>query len=368
MGNKPRSLYVHVPFCLSICPYCDFPKVVYKEEWAQSYLTALFREISSFGIEKGTLTTIYVGGGTPTSLTISQLESLLAFLFPFLAPDGEFTVEGNPESLDFEKLRAMKERGVNRLSIGFQSSNDGKLAFLGRHHSFGKAKEALELAREAGFVNISGDFMYGIPGERVDDALNDLRGLLSLGLPHVSAYSLIVEPNTKFKLLGYQEGEEELLGEMLEKTEQEFEKWGYRRYEVSNYSKDPSFESRHNKAYWENLEYYGAGVGASGFLSGRHYKNTASLGKYLEEGPSPIYEDPVTEKEKLEYFLLTMLRLKTGFSLERFLGEFGFPFEERYGELIGKYEKNGLALIEDGRFHLTSRGLNVLDSILLDLF
>lgn len=364
-GFKPiDSLYVHIPFCSSICGYCDFPKVIYRSDWAESYLMALFREIESFHI--GKLKTIYVGGGTPTSLSSDQLDSLLSFLERFLSEESEFTVEANPESLSLEKARFLATHHVNRISLGIESCQSKFLSLMGRKHDFDLAKKALDNAIAVGITNLNADMIFALPGENLEEALFDAEALLSLPIKHFSAYSLILENQTVFACKGFKEASEDVQGEMLEKIIEKAKEHGFHHYEISNFSK-PGYESKHNLTYWRDERYFGCGLGASGYVNNVRYTNTKSLSLYIKEPAKNRQEEIVSPKDDLEYFLLTNLRLSKGFELSLFEDRFGKDFFSLFPSFYLEKER-GLLTSENGRILCTDRGLLILDSILEELF
>lgn len=357
----PRSVYVHIPFCKGICAYCDFPKVLYKEDWAESYLSALFAEFSLRGI--GSVDTIYVGGGTPSALSLPQLDSLLSFLSPHLSPGGEFSLEGNPESLTAEKVGLLRHFGVNRVSLGVQSSLPKYLSLLGRKHRFEQAREAVGRLKEAGIGNLNVDWMIALPGETMADIKEEERSFLGLDVPHLSVYTLILERGTEFWRRGIQEASQDEQGEQYEEVLSFLRGQGYDRYEVSNFAR-PGMQCRHNLAYWKDEEYYGVGMGASGFVGNIRYKNTSSLSSYLKgEGLSLSQEESGAEE-----FFLTNLRLEKGFSLEEYSRRFHSSFLEDYQGECAKLVGQGLLRVENGRVFPSDRGMELLDLILLELF
>ncbi len=358
------SLYVHIPFCASICAYCDFPKVYYRSEWAFSYLEALFFELDKYKGEK--YDSIYVGGGTPTSLSDEDFSSLLYKLSEFKRENCEWSIESNPESLSEEKLSICRSFGVNRISIGIESSSPRLLSLMGRKHSFLDGKKAIDRARKAGISNINADLIYALPNESEEEAKKDIEAFLSLSLPHLSAYSLIVEKGTRFFLDGYREMGDEEAAKQYELILSSFRKAGYDRYEVSNFSL-PGYECRHNLTYWEDEEYDAVGLGASGYRGGIRYKNTLSLSNYLK-GNYRAEIEKVSPKDELEYYFLTNLRLEKGFSLLDFEKRFGFPFLEKYEKAYLSNHQSGLLKIEEGRLKPTDLGMLLLDRILLSLF
>lgn len=362
----PSRLYVHIPFCRSICHYCDFPKVIHSPRWEREYVPALLRELSSFSPARGSFETIYLGGGTPTSLSEEGTRVLLGALRPLLREGGELTVEANPESLDEERARLLFSLGANRLSLGAESFRPDFLRLMGRKHAPADIGRAVLAARKAGFRNISLDLIYGLPGEGLPELQEDVGALLALAPEHLSCYSLSILPGTRLFLEGFHEEEDEQLREQYDWLCARLREEGYERYEVSSFSL-PGFRSRHNLGYWMDEDYLGIGMGAAGAIEGRHYRNSLSLSRYLK-GEGKEWEEVPTEQDRLEYYFLTRLRLREGFPLEEFERKFGFPFLSRYGERARSLEEKGLALIEDGRFRASDEGLYLLDRILLALF
>lgn len=361
-----ESLYVHIPFCEHICHYCDFSKLLYDQNWEKSYLEELKKEIESYSIRSHSLKTIYVGGGTPTCLSSSSLEKLLNYLGKFLADEYEFTIEGNPEGITLEKVQILKNSGINRLSIGIQSSNDKILAFLGRKHSFEEARDAVSLAKRVGFKNISCDLIYAIPNETLVDLKKDIDALLSLEVPHLSTYSLTINPGTAFYNKGYKEEDDSLAAEMYNLILYSLRNAGYKRYEVSNFAKEGKY-SKHNLTYWKDQEYYGVGLGASGYVGNIRYTNTKSLKEYLE-GKYVKEKEYLNEESQLEDFFLTNLRLAQGFSKKDFRNRFGFDFKDRYLDSYKKLKNNGLLRENEDYIYPSDKGILLLDRILLELF
>ena len=359
-----KSLYVHIPFCRKICSYCDFCKILYREQFSLPYLKELEKEI----VQKADhpFETIYVGGGTPTCLKEEELEELLSFLSPLLEEGGEFTIEANPDSLSISKLKLLKKAGVNRLSIGLESSDEALLKTMGRTHTFSDVENAVKLAKSVGFTNISIDMIYALPNEDMQQLERDIESMLSLDVPHLSAYSLTVSEGTIFHNKGIKEAEDEIQAKMYEAILGKFQEAGYERYEVSNFAK-PSFKSRHNLTYWHDEEYVACGLGASGYENSIRYRNTKNLSKYLK-GEHLEEQEEVGEEDDLSYYFLCNLRLADGFSLEVFQSRFGFPFFDRYQSRFQKLKDDGLLFEEDGRVKPTDRGILLLDRILLCLF
>lgn len=358
----PSSLYIHIPFCKKICSYCDFPKVLYAQDWAFSYVNDLIKDIKAL---KGKYQTIYVGGGTPTALSLDLLDKLLSVLNEKLEPNGEFSIESNPETIDESVLSILKKNGVNRLSIGIQTSSKKWLAYLGRTHTFEKGKDAVELAKKMGFSNINVDMMYGFEGQTEKELKEDLDNFLSLSVPHISCYGLIIEDGTILKSKNAKE-DEDLQGEFYEIIVSFFRKHGYKRYEISNFALD-GCECKHNLTYWKDEEYDALGLGASGYKDNIRYTYTKSLSSYLKEKKKE-YEEKINSKEDVKYFLTTNLRLEDGFELETFKKRFGFSFIDRYEKEIDKLKKEGLLSIDSTRCKASDKGMILLDRILLEFY
>ena len=359
-----KSLYIHIPFCEHLCPYCDFTKLFYFKKFSKPYLEALFKEIDSYHLTK--MDTIYIGGGTPTSLSDEEFESLLKKVSNLLNDGGEFTCEANVENLTPQKLSLMARYGVNRLSVGIQSSHDDRLSQIGRFHTFEKAVQVIKDGRDAGFKNINVDLMYGFPGQTLEEVQEDVRNILKLKTEHVSIYSLIVSPGTLFFYKNIKEqnpDDSRLFYDTILKMMREA---GFERYEISNFSK-PGYESRHNFVYWHNQEYYGVGLGASGYLNGVRYKNTDKLEEYLK-GNYVSETEKVNEKLLREYFLMTHLRLKEGFSLKEYWDLFHEDFLDKYRSIVDDYLNRKLAVVKDEKFAFTDDGLIIMDSLILPLF
>ena len=369
MQKKPTSAYVHIPFCTQICYYCDFSKVFIKNQPVDSYLEHLLEEFRSYDIQK--LSTLYIGGGTPTALSASQLEVLLKGLTENLDLSvlEELTIEANPGDLDADKIDVLKNSAVNRVSLGVQTFDDKMLKKIGRSHLEKDIYENIDRLKLAGFDNISIDLIYALPGQTMEQVKENVAKAIGLDIPHMSLYSLILENHTVF-MNRMRRGKlplpkEELEAEMFEYIISELERAGFEHYEISNFSK-PDFESRHNLMYWDNAEYYGIGAGASGYVNGVRYKNHGPIRHYLsavEEGNARITEEHLSQKEQMEEEMFLGLRKKSGVSMVRFEEKFGRSFEGLYGEIVRDLVQQGLMQIENDRVRMTKRGLFLGDTV-----
>ena len=363
MANNPKSLYLHIPFCEHICKYCDFTKLFYFSKFEKPYLDALEKEISSK--VKNKIFTLYFGGGTPTALSDKGFERILNFASKYLDTDYEFTVEANVENLTESKLDIMKRCGVNRLSIGVQSTCNALLKEIGRHHSYEEAQKIIKLAKSKGFSNINIDLIYGFKNESLNDLRKDLEEFIKLDIDHISIYSLIVEKGSIFFNEGYKTQDEEDSRNYYEFIVDYLRKHGYERYEISNFARNKKY-SRHNLAYWHNEEYYGCGLGASGCVNGVRYENTKSLPEYLK-GNFIYSNEKVTPKLLEEYFLITNLRLEQGFERAKFKELFGVDFVDKFTDKIHIFSLSKYFDITPDSIRLNDQGLLLMDFILLKL-
>lgn len=313
-----RSVYIQIPFCKTICSYCDFCKMLYNEELIKKYLEALKREIE-LNYNGEILKTIYIGGGTPSCLSIEQLSVLKEIISIFkLDHDYEFTIETNIDDLSEEKLVFYKSMGVNRLSIGIQTTNDKYLKLLNRSHH--DIKEKINLVKRF-FSNINIDFMYGFPNQTMEDLNKDLEFFKELEVNHISIYSLILEEHTKLYIDGVKSIDEDTESNMYYYIINYLESNGYKHYEISNFAKD-GYQSRHNLTYWNNHEYYGFGLGASGYVNSVRYTNTRSIKKYLD-GNYILDKEYQTRQLKIENEMILGLRKITGVSQTDFFSKYG---------------------------------------------
>ncbi|PNU24137.1 coproporphyrinogen III oxidase [Bacillus stratosphericus] len=363
-----KAAYIHIPFCEHICHYCDFNKFFIKTQPVDEYLAALEKEMQHTIEQKGEqeLKTIFIGGGTPTSLTVSQLDKLMNSIHSVLKPTKnliEFAVEANPDELSLEKLHVLKAAGVNRLSFGVQTFEDDLLKKIGRVHQKKDVLTSFERARAVGFDNISLDLMFGLPHQEKHHVMNSLETAFSLGAEHYSVYSLIVEPKTVFYNL-MQKGKlhlppQEREAEMYELVMDEMERHGLKQYEISNYAK-PGFESQHNLTYWSNEDYFGFGAGAHGYVDGIRNVNAGPVKHYLElidQTGFPYKEThQVTKEEQIEEEMFLGLRKIEGVKSADFQAKYGATPEALFSTVLEDLEEKGLIVKDDKGIRLTRKG------------
>ncbi|MGX7195294.1 radical SAM family heme chaperone HemW [Enterococcus olivae] len=362
------SAYIHIPFCEHICYYCDFNKVFLEGQPVDEYIQCLLKEIelTLANHPADTSETIYIGGGTPTSLSASQLDVLLEGIHRLMPTDTtkEFTVEANPGDLTEEKLHVMKYHGVNRLSMGVQTFNNRLLKKIGRKHSAEDVYETVHLLEKNQFDNVSIDLIYALPGQTLEDFRDTLHRAIDLGLPHYSMYSLILENKTMF-MNWVRQGRielpsQEIESQMFEEAIEAMTKSGHIQYEVSNFAL-PGKESQHNLVYWNNENYYGFGAGASGYLNNIRYKNFGPIQHYLK--PLRNNQLPVIETEKLtvenqiEEEMFLGLRKLEGISQQHFLKKFDRNFMDVYKDVLPYLIEQDWLQINGDRIQLTQKGL-----------
>lgn len=375
------ELYLHIPFCVRKCAYCDFLSSPENGETIENYVEALIREIKAYQALSlnDIVVNIFLGGGTPSVLEGNQMERIFEALHEVfeIAEDAEITVEANPGTVTQEKLSAYRKLGINRISFGLQSADNGELKLLGRIHTYEQFLESYEMARTAGFTNINIDLISAIPKQTVRSWEETLKRIIRLKPEHISAYSLIIEEGTSFAKL-YGEGsplerdlpseEEERL--MYEKTEEILGENGYHRYEISNYAKE-GMECRHNFGYWERKNYLGLGLGASSLLDNRRYSNTENLREYTECAGQPEKirknTEHLTEEEQMEEFIFLGLRKMNGISEQAFWNCFQKTIWDCYGENIRKVMEKGLLKQREGCLSLTKKGIDVSNYVFAEI-
>lgn len=355
-----KGLYVHIPFCNKICGYCDFARGLYNEDVANQYLERLKQEMLSKDLSN--LKTIYIGGGTPTALNLSQLETLLKALKPYADQVVEWTIEANPESLSKEKAELFKGYGINRISMGMQVTQNRLLALIDRQHNFDDVVSRVEMLNDVGINNISVDLMYGIPGQTIFDLKQSLEKLSKLEIQHVSLYALTIEPESAFGKRGYKEAEPDLDADMYEYAIEFLEAQGFYRYEISNFAKK-GFESNHNKIYWKYHDFVGLGLNASGKEKTVRYTNTSNLNQYLN---NDIIEEEISlslDDQMFEYIMMN-LRLKSGFEISDFNERFKVDFNERYQTQILALLHDKLINLSNGSISASDYGLEILHNVI----
>ena len=361
--NNIHSLYIHIPFCNKICDYCDFTKLQYFRNFAVKYLKALKAELDSYQIED--LKTIYVGGGTPTALEDDLFLELLQIIDPYVAGVEEYTFEANPESLSLNKIKMLREHGVNRISLGVQTTNDEILKMVNRNHSFKQVQEAVNNLKNVGINNINVDLILGLPHTSEKILKEDLTNILNLDVEHISCYGLSVNPHTVLFNKGFQEPKSDVLRDFYDIVEQTLKNENFIHYEVSNWAK-PGFESQHNLTYWRNQQYYGVGLGASGYIAETRYKNTINLSQYLDH--TFIYEkENVSNSDKLTYQIMLNLRTNKGLSLNFLKEEFGVDLLEKKNEIIKQLISQKFLILKNDCLIPTYEGMMILDQIILKL-
>ncbi len=402
MQKKELELYIHIPFCVRKCHYCDFLSAPSDEATREQYVQALCREIVSYKdmAAEYEVSTVFFGGGTPSILSEGQFEKIIGtiketFLLcgredadefqevhsemqnvngkkKDVADEVEFTVECNPGTLTETLLSCMKRLGVNRLSIGLQSADETELKLLGRIHSYEEFLESFRLARTAGFENINIDLMQALPGQTVQSFGDTLQKVIALQPEHISAYSLIIEENTRF-YEWYGEDSDKLPSEDVERdiykvTQTVLKDAGYIQYEISNYAK-PGYECRHNCGYWTGTEYLGLGLGASSYIEGTRFEQTDNLKEYLvtqDYRTSCKEVRNLSKEERMEEFMFLGLRLCKGISRTEFAERFGTDYATVYGGITTRLLKQGL-LEEDGTFlRLTELGRDLSNRVLAE--
>ncbi|MBC2318718.1 radical SAM family heme chaperone HemW [Listeria booriae] len=361
------AVYIHIPFCEHICYYCDFNKVFLEGQPVDEYVDLLIKEMEMV-TGRHTMSpveTVFVGGGTPTTLTEAQLAKLcsaISRLFP-MTENAEFSFEANPGDLSISKLQVMKDYGVNRLSMGVQSFNNELLKRIGRIHTVDDVYQSVNNAKQVGFENVSIDLIFSLPGQTEADFEDTLTKALDLDLPHYSAYSLIIEPKTIFYNL-MQKGKLILPGEdaeanMYEKLMSTMEKHGRKQYEISNFAK-PGYESRHNIVYWSNEHYFGFGAGAHGYIGETRYANYGPLKKYmqpLQNGDLPTFQQKeLSLKEKMEEEMFLGLRKVAGVDKAHFQAKFGQSLDATFANAIDKTIEKGWLESTPESVRLTRRG------------
>lgn len=368
----PLELYVHIPFCVRKCQYCDFLSGPSDEETKDRYIEALLKEIrAAEHTEDYEIVSVFIGGGTPSALKAEAIASIMRTLQEqfFFCEDAEVTIEANPGTVDLEKLTIYRNVGINRLSLGLQSTDAEELKLLGRIHSYEEFLKSYEWAREAGFSNINIYLMFAIPGQTGEAWRQHLYQVAELNPEHISAYSLIIEEGTPFAEQNLDLPDEDTEYQMYEDTAEILERYGYRQYEISNYAKQ-GYMCRHNAGYWQRREYLGFGLGASSLYRGMRFSNTRRMQEYLKESRNPdqICKDVtvLSRNERIEEFMFLGLRMTEGISEKKFEENFDVRLMDVYGDILQKYEETGFMEHIETKWRLTRKGIHVSNHILAD--
>lgn len=383
MKEKELGIYVHIPFCKQKCYYCDFVSFSNKEEYIEKYVETLEREIDSYDLSNYNITTIYIGGGTPSRIPSEKIQEILEKIKQKISEnqtrwkDIEITIELNPGTVEEEKIKKYKEIGINRLSIGLQSTNNKLLKEIGRIHTFEDFKNTYNLVKKVGFENINVDLMIGLPNQTISDVKESLNEIIKLNPTHVSVYSLIVEENTKMEQLinskELQLPDEELERQMYWYVKNILELNGYNHYEISNFAKKGK-ESKHNLNCWEQKEYIGLGLAAYSYLNGVRYGNTSNIEEYinvqdffnrseLEESGIRIVDEVQSLEDKRKEYMLLGLRKIEGVSIQKFKEKFVenpiFLFRKELEKLVNEE----LIAIDGDCIRLTNKGLDLANIV-----
>lgn len=389
--HRGMGIYLHIPFCVKKCGYCDFLSVTATAKTRQAYIEQLIKEIRAAAETYGNIpiATVFIGGGTPSVLLPQQMQALFLQLRDsfFILPDAEITVECNPGTLDAEKLQAYRQSGVNRLSIGLQSADEKELRLLGRVHTFEQFASNYKLARSIGFENINVDIISAIPGQKISTYEQTLKKVLALAPEHISAYSLILEEGTPFfdryrqaELLREKGKPQSLLPSedeertMYARTKELLKAAGYHRYEISNYALD-GYECRHNTSYWTRNDYLGLGLGAASLIKNVRFSNTRDLETYLSldfacQGAGAAVDhdckETLSKQAQMEEFLFLGLRMMRGVSAENFYRQFSQKMEDVYGEVLERQLKQGLILKTADGYCLSELGIDVSNMVMAE--
>lgn len=371
------ELYIHIPFCVKKCDYCDFLSFAADEQTQKSYVAALQKELAFYGAKykDRRITTIFIGGGTPSWLKEDYMQAIMETVYHYFSveQDAEITIECNPGTITEHKFEVYRRIGINRLSIGLQSVHNEELKILGRIHTFEQFLKTYDMARKHGFSNINIDLMSSLPGQTPEIFCDSLYQVLKLKPEHISAYSLIIEKGTPFYELYRFDAVRQEAGMQTESLPTEEEEYqttkmtqhilkeaGYHWYEVSNFAK-PGYECRHNIGYWKRVDYLGVGLGASSLIDNVRYSNTRDLYTYLSVPADSLHEtaEQITRNGQMEEFMFLGLRMRDGFYREEFTQAFGIPIEAVYGDVLNHLQQGELLLKREGRIYLTDKGMDL---------
>ena len=371
------ELYIHIPFCVKKCDYCDFLSFAADEQTQKSYVAALQKELAFYGAKykDRRITTIFIGGGTPSWLKEDYMQAIMETVYHYFSveQDAEITIECNPGTITEHKFEVYRRIGINRLSIGLQSVHNEELKILGRIHTFEQFLKTYDMARKHGFSNINIDLMSSLPGQTPEIFCDSLYQVLKLKPEHISVYSLIIEKGTPFYELYRFDAVRQAAGMQTESFPTEEEEYqttkmtqhilkeaGYHWYEISNFAK-PGYECRHNIGYWKRVDYLGVGLGASSLIDNVRYSNTRDLYTYLSVPADSLHETAaqITRNEQMEEFMFLGLRMRDGFYRDEFTQAFGIPIEAVYGDALNHLQQEELLLKREGRIYLTDKGMDL---------
>ena len=357
------SIYIHIPFCKSICSYCDFCKLLYNEKWVDLYLDSLAKEIKSYNISSK-VKTLYIGGGTPSSLSEKCLEKLFTIINMFnFIKNYEFTFECNINDINSNLLNILKKGKVNRLSIGIESFDKNNLKLLNRSCDYIDVNNKITLCKKFGFNNINVDLIYAVPNENEKILLNDLNLLTSLDITHISTYSLMIEENTVLYINNIKPIKEKLDYKMYKIICKFLKEKGFNHYEISNFAKK-GYESKHNLVYWNNEQYYGFGLGSSGYISNIRYNNTRNLNEYFN-GKYLLNKEIIANEDNLKYGLILGLRKINGINVNNFNEKYHTNLLEN--EKVKKLIKNKELIYENNYLFINKKYIYVQNEILIKL-
>lgn len=367
-ANNKNGLYIHIPFCLAKCAYCDFVSYPGRQSLFEPYIDALKTEAENRRTEQ-TITSVYIGGGTPTILNESQLLRVFEIIFNFysISEDAEITIECNPATADTGKLKVLKQAGVNRLSLGVQSNSDTILKALGRVHSYKDFLRTYNDARGAGFNNINIDIMYGLPGQTLSHLYNFIDEIELLHPEHVSAYSLILEEGTPLYKSAADGStllpDDEAVADMMQHINSALPEAGYSRYEISNFAQSER-ECRHNMLYWNRGNYIGLGCAAHSLWNEKRRENTPDILKYISF--QQFTETQVAKNDAMFERVMLALRTSKGLNTAEFKDEFGIDIADIYSSPISKHEALGNLTEQNEYIQPTEKGMDILNSVLID--
>ena len=368
-----KGLYIHIPFCDHICTYCDFPKLITKGQRHEDYIQALLIELKHYEKQIGfhQLQSIYIGGGTPTALSVKQIQPLFDYLHQSINMNQilEFSIEANPENLTEDKVKYLLSQGISRFSLGVQTFDETLLKRIGRQHGSEHVQQAVATLKANGMHNINLDLIYAIPGQTIEQLKEDLKKAVSLEVEHISAYSLIVEEHTQLYLAYMKDQlaltDNEIEAKMYEVVMDYLSNYGYQHYEISNFAK--SLPSLHNQWYWKNEEYIGTGLGAHGYINGCRYQNTRSINTYissLKNNDLPIIEKNLLSKEeKIEEEMFLGLRLIEGVNLKMISQKYELDIEQLYQKSLEKMIVAGHLERLGNQIRLTHQGLLMANEV-----